>query len=68
LPLPLLVYWLMPAMQKRRVGLIASFFDRAAGISHQQPKKRAWSNYDNKPPSGSSNFDYGVTFSISYQF
>lgn len=27
-----------------------------------------YTNYDNKPPSGSSNFDYGITFSISYQF
>jgi Ca-activated chloride channel homolog len=42
LPLPLLVYWWMPAMRKRRAGLIAPFFDRAAGISHQRPKKRAW--------------------------
>lgn len=31
-------------------------------------KLNPYTNYDNKPPSGSSNFDYGVTFSISYQF
>lgn len=42
LPLPLLVYWLMPPMRKRRAGLIAPFFERAAALSHQRPKKSAW--------------------------
>jgi hypothetical protein len=27
-----------------------------------------YTNYDNRPPAGSANFDYGVSFSISYQF
>jgi hypothetical protein len=27
-----------------------------------------YSNYDNQPPSGNSNYDYGVVVSISYKF
>lgn len=27
-----------------------------------------YTNYDSKPPAGSSNFDYGVVFSVSYRF
>lgn len=27
-----------------------------------------YTNFDNKPPAGSSNFDYGVTVNISYKF
>jgi len=42
LPLPLAVYLLMPPLKKRRAALMASFFQRAARLSRQQPKKRAW--------------------------
>ncbi|HVY73957.1 MAG TPA: VWA domain-containing protein [Puia sp.] len=42
LPLPLLVYWLVPALRKKRSALIAPFFERAVTVSHQKPKKRAW--------------------------
>ncbi len=42
LPLPLLVYWLMPVLRKQRSALLAPFFKRAANVSHQHPKHRAW--------------------------
>lgn len=42
LPLPLLVYWILPALKKRRAGLLAPFFDQAATISRQRPSKKAW--------------------------
>jgi len=42
LPLPLLVYWLLPALKKRRAGLQVPSFDRAAVISGQKPAKSAW--------------------------
>lgn len=42
LPLPLLIYWLMPAMRRRRAALLVPFFKRAATVSHQRPKKSAW--------------------------
>src|SRR5262245_60173961 len=42
LPLPLLIYWILPALKKRRAGLIAPFFSRAATVSGQKPKKSAW--------------------------
>ncbi|MFT3823724.1 MAG: VWA domain-containing protein [Chitinophagaceae bacterium] len=41
-PLPVLVYLLLPAFKKRRSALIAPFFNRAATVSHQKPKKAAW--------------------------
>lgn len=42
LPLPLLVYALLPALRKRRLALITPSFTRAAAISGQKPEKRAW--------------------------
>src|ERR1700743_1147966 len=42
LPLPLLFYWLLPPLHKRRSALIAPFFDRAATLSQQKPRKSAW--------------------------
>ncbi len=42
LPLPLLVYLLLPAFHKRKSALIAPFFKRAADVSGQHPKKSAW--------------------------
>jgi Ca-activated chloride channel family protein len=42
LPLPLLLYWLLPAMRRRRAALIVPFFNKATIISHQHPKRRAW--------------------------
>lgn len=42
LPLPLVVYGLMPPLKKRRSALLAPFFRRAARLSGQQPRKRAW--------------------------
>lgn len=41
-PLPLLLYWLLPALKKRRSALITPSFERAAEVSGQKPKKRAW--------------------------
>ncbi len=41
-PLPFLLYWILPAMRKRRAALIAPFFERAATVSHQRPRKSAW--------------------------
>ncbi len=42
LPLPVLVYLLFPALHKRKSALIAPFFNRAAEVSSQNPKKNAW--------------------------
>lgn len=42
LPLPLLVYLLLPALKKRRSALIAPFFNRAAEVSHQKARSNAW--------------------------
>ncbi len=42
LPLPVLVYWLLPAWRKRRSALLAPFFRRAVSISNQRPKRSAW--------------------------
>lgn len=42
LPLPVLLYWLLPAFHKRRTALIAPFFERAAGIARQRRKHSAW--------------------------
>ncbi|MDH7459765.1 VWA domain-containing protein [Chitinophagaceae bacterium 26-R-25] len=42
LPLPLLLYWLLPAMRRRRASLIAPFFERAARVAGQRPKRNAW--------------------------
>jgi len=41
-PLPLLVYVLLPSLKKRRAALLAPFFGRAADVSGQRPRKRAW--------------------------
>ncbi|WP_276483813.1 VWA domain-containing protein [Paraflavitalea pollutisoli] len=42
LPLPLLVYWLLPAWRKKRAALLVPFFDRAAKASGQRPAQSAW--------------------------
>ncbi len=42
LPLPFLVYWLLPALRKRRSALLAPFFSRTVDASGQRPKKSAW--------------------------
>lgn len=42
LPLPLVIYFLLPALKKRRSGLLAPFFNRAATVSGQKPVKRSW--------------------------
>ena len=42
LPVPLLAYWFLPALKKRRAGLISPFFYRASEVSGQKPKKNAW--------------------------
>ncbi|HTQ65101.1 MAG TPA: VWA domain-containing protein [Puia sp.] len=42
LPLPLVIYLVLPALKKRRSGMIAPFFGRAATVSGQRPKKNAW--------------------------
>jgi len=42
LPLPLVVYFILPALRKRRTGLIVPFFKRAALVSGQKPKSSAW--------------------------
>jgi Ca-activated chloride channel family protein len=42
LPLPLLVYFLLPPLKKRRSALIAPFFERTVSVSGQKPKKSAW--------------------------
>jgi Ca-activated chloride channel family protein len=42
LPLPLLIILLLPALKKRRSGLMTPSFWRAAAVSGQKGKKRAW--------------------------
>ncbi len=42
LPLPLLVYWLLPPLHKKRSALLAPFFGRASEVSGQRPKRNAW--------------------------
>ncbi|HEY9258916.1 VWA domain-containing protein [Chitinophaga sp.] len=42
LPLPLLVYWLLPPLRRRRAALIAPFFQRAAQVAGVRPRKNAW--------------------------
>ncbi len=42
LPLPLLVYLLIPALRKKRQALLAPFFGRAAQASSQHPHRSAW--------------------------
>lgn len=42
LPLPIIVYALLPALRKRRVALITPSFTRAATLSGQKPAKSAW--------------------------
>ncbi len=42
LPLPLLVYWLLPALHRRRSALLAPFFKRTVDVSGQHPKHGAW--------------------------
>ncbi len=42
LPLPLLVYWLLPVLRKRRSGLLAPFFRRTVSVSGQHPRRNAW--------------------------
>lgn len=42
LPLPLLVFWLLPAFKKRRAALLIPSFDRAATAMGRTPRKNAW--------------------------
>ncbi|MBN9299745.1 MAG: VWA domain-containing protein [Filimonas sp.] len=42
LPLPLVIYFLLPPLKKRRAGLIVPFFRRATVVSGQTPRKRGW--------------------------
>lgn len=39
---PVLIYILWPALHKRRSGLLVPFFNRAASLSDQHFRKRAW--------------------------
>ncbi|HEY4323451.1 MAG TPA: VWA domain-containing protein [Mucilaginibacter sp.] len=41
-PLPIVIYILFPPLHKRRSGLIAPFFQRAATVSNQRVRKSAW--------------------------
>ena len=41
-PLPLLIYWLFPAIKFRSTALLFPYFDRAASVSKQAPKKAAF--------------------------
>ncbi len=41
-PLPLLVWLLLPAMRKRRSGLLAPFFPRSVAVSGLRPRHNAW--------------------------
>lgn len=41
-PLPLLIYWLFPAIKFRSTALLFPYFDRAATVSKQVPKKSAF--------------------------
>lgn len=42
LPLPLLVYLLLPPWRRRRTALLAPFFQRAVRISGSRSRKNAW--------------------------
>ncbi len=42
LPLPLLVYFLLPPFRKRRAALLAPFFRRAAAVSGQHARRSSW--------------------------
>ncbi len=42
LPLPVLVYLLLPALRKRRSALMAPFFKRAVDVSSQHPRRSSW--------------------------
>ncbi len=42
LPLPLLVYWLLPALRKRRSALITPSYHRAMTVSGLRPRRNAW--------------------------
>ena len=41
-PLPLLIYWLFPAIKFRSTALLFPYFERAASVSKQAPKKAAF--------------------------
>lgn len=42
LPLPLLVYLLLPPLHKKRMGLLVPFLTSAAMLVHQKTHKRSW--------------------------
>lgn len=42
LPLPLLVFALLPPLRRRRTALVAPFFQRAVAISGAKPRPAAW--------------------------
>ncbi len=42
LPLPLLAYWLLPLLRRRRTALIAPFFQRAVDIAGGKPRRNSW--------------------------
>ena len=42
LPLPLVVYWLLPAMRQKSDVLMVTFLDQAAEASGEKIRKRAW--------------------------
>ncbi len=42
LPLPLLAYWLLPVLRRRRTALLAPFFQRAVSISGGRPRRNSW--------------------------
>lgn len=42
LPLPLLAYWLLPVLRRRRTALIAPFFERAVNIAGGRPRRNSW--------------------------
>jgi Ca-activated chloride channel family protein len=47
LPLPILIYLLLPALHKRRVAMLVPFFNRATHVSGQHPRKGAWIGHKN---------------------
>jgi Ca-activated chloride channel family protein len=42
LPLPFILFAILPALKRRRTALVAPFFFRAAELSDQKPRKNAW--------------------------
>lgn len=42
LPLPLLAYWLLPPLRRRRAALIAPFYQRAIRVSGQKQQRSSW--------------------------